>query len=263
MRKTMRNTATTPIVSSVRLGHLAVAAAVLAGCVSQPTPNNPITTEGELRNTLPANGGKLINEGGPVFALPGTIRMPAYFAGDRATLTVRAERLDGGAFPKVEPAPVSADGSFTLKGPITSQLFFATTEFTAQDGLHRMRTLARAQAGEPIILDTASTLVGAKIALAAQKRSLDDLGYVASTEVTSQVRSVLSTSLDAVKLDKPNEQLAQALTDAAAKHETLATSLRKWEQTLLPASPTPAPSPSASAKPSASPTTAGSTEPVK
>ncbi|MFN3428417.1 MAG: hypothetical protein ACK46X_00535 [Candidatus Sericytochromatia bacterium] len=255
----MRNTAT-PIVNPVRLGHLAVAAAVLTGCVSQPTPTNPITAEGELRHTITGtNGGKLINEGGPVFALPGTIRMPAYFAGDPATLTVRAERLDGGAFPKVEPAPVSADGSFTLKGPITSQLFFATTEFTAQDGLHRMRTLARAQAGEPIILDTASTLVGAKVALAAQKRSLDDLSYVATTEVTSQVRSVLATNLDAVKLDKPNEQLAQALTDAAAKHETLATSLRKWEQTLLPASPTPGPSP----KPSAQPTTAGSAEPVK
>ena len=65
-------------------------------------------------------------------------------------------------------------GSFKLTGPITSQLFFATAEFTAKEGTHRVRALARAESGEPIVLDPASTLVTAKVALAAQARRLDD-----------------------------------------------------------------------------------------
>jgi hypothetical protein len=181
-----------------------------------------------------------------------------------SALTVRAERLDGGSFPRVSPAAVNADGSFTLKGPITSQLFFATVEFAAKDATHRVRALARAQSGEPIILDTASTLVTAKVALAAQVRRLDDLSYSNTAEVTSQVRSVLSTSLDSVSLDQPNEKLSQQLTDAASKSEPLATSLRAWEAALLP-SPAPAPSPSAksSASPSVAPSSDSSSSTIK
>ncbi|MNT56702.1 hypothetical protein D3C72_1940250 [compost metagenome] len=121
-----------------------------------------------------------------------------------------------------------------------------------------MRALARAQSGEPIILDPASTLVAAKIALAAQARRLDDLSYVDTSEVTSQVRSVLSTALEDVPLDQTNEQLAQHLTDVAAKNEALAASLRKWEANLRPS-----PAPTATAKPSPSPSASLSPEPAE
>jgi hypothetical protein len=128
-----------------------------------------------------------------------------------------------------------------------------------------MRTLVRAQGGEPIILDAASSLVSAKIAVAAQTRKLDDLSYVDTNEVTSQVRSVLSTSLDAIPLDQTNEQLSKQLSEAALKNPALATSLRKWESTLLPASPSPSPVASGTAKPSPTPvpTPSGAVEPVK
>jgi hypothetical protein len=246
------------------VGALLVAVATAAGCMTpQPQVPGQIAAEGELRNTIA--GGKLINEGGPVFLLPGNLRAPSFFTGELAALTVRAERLDGGPFTRVAAASVAADGSFTLKGPITSELFFASTEFTAKDSLHRMRTLVRAQGGEPIILDAASSLVSAKIAVAAQTRKLDDLSYVDTNEVTSQVRSVLSTSLDAIPLDQTNEQLSKQLSEAALKNPALATSLRKWESTLLPASPSPSPVASGTAKPSPTPvpTPSGAVEPVK
>jgi hypothetical protein len=237
-----------------RAGLLAVAFALAAGCQAPAPVTGPIAPESQVRNSV--SGGKLINEGGPVFALPGTVHLPTYFAGDPATLTVRAERLDGGVFPRVAPASVAADGSFKLSGPITSQLFFATAEFTAKDGTHRVRALARAEEGAAIVLDTASTLVTAKIAVAAQSRRLDDLNYRDTAEVVSQVRSVLATKLDAVSLDLPNEQLSDALDTAAAGSTALASSLEKWESALKP-SPTPAPSPSpkpsASVTPSAAP----------
>jgi hypothetical protein len=243
-----------------RLGQLALAGALLAGCTTQAPQPAPITAEQQVRTSV--QGGQLINEGGPVFALPGTVHLPSYFNGNLATLTVRAERLDGGSFARVTDVPVAADGSFTLKGPITSQLFFATAEFQAKDGTHRVRALARAESGEPIILDTASTLVTAKVALAAQVRRLDDLSYTNTTEVTSQVRSVLATGLDSVSLDQTNEQLSQQLTSAAAKSDALSASLRKWESALLP-SPTPAPTPSASTSASASPSPSASFDPIK
>lgn len=245
-----------------RLGLLAVAGAVIAGCTATTAQPGPITAEQEVRNSV--QGGKLINEGGPVFALPGTVHLPSYFTGDPSTLTVRAERLDGGTFARVSPAPVAADGTFTLKGPITSQLFFATAEFSAKDGTstYRVRSLARAESGEPIILDTASTLVTAKVALAAQVRRLDDLNYTNTVEVTSQVRSVLGTGLDSVSLDQPNEKLSQQLTDAAAKSSALSASLRKWEATLLP-SPTPAPAATATPSASPSPVPSESPNPIK
>jgi hypothetical protein len=245
---------------SSKAGLLAVAIALLAGCQAPAPVTGPIAPESQVRNSVA--GGKLINEGGPVFALPGTVHLPTYFAGDPATLTVRAERLDGGVFPRVAPAPVAADGSFKLSGPITSQLFFATAEFTAKDGTHRVRALARAEEGSAIVLDTASTLVTAKIAVAAQARRLDDMSYRDTAEVVSQVRSVLATKLDAVSLDLPNEQLSDALDAAASGSDAVAASLAKWEATLKP-SPTPAPSPTAkpAASPSASPSAAATSDP--
>ena len=248
--------------SPAGLGRAGVVAVLLAGCsVAQP-PAAPPQAEQELRNVLPAaGGGQLINEGGPVFLLPGTLRMPTAFKGELGSLVVRAERLDGGSFPHVPSAAVSGDGTFTLRGPLTSKLFFATTEFSAEDKLYRVRALARAESGEPIVLDTASALVAAKIALAAQKRALDDLSLVETTEVTSQVRSALAASLEAVSLDQPNETLSGALDAAASRSAGLAKRLTEWEAKLLPASPTPGPSPSATPSPSPSPE--ASFEPIK
>lgn len=231
---------------------LAATGALLAGCiVGQPT--QPV--EPPIEGVIKSNPGTLINEGGPVFALPGSIKLPGYFQGDMTALEVRAERLDGGTFPKVAPAPVGAGGAFTLEGPITSQLFFATTEFSHENHPHRLRALARAQGGDPLVLDGASTLMSAKIALAAQKRFLDDLDYTEATELTAQVRSAVGAELQAVPLDQPNEALSAALTESVKPYQTLSARLAAWESAIMPPeAPAPTPSPSPTPTPDPTPT---------
>lgn len=266
----------------LRTGGAALLAALAAGCmVAAPTPA-PQEFHDESRKVsvnsqtpalineggpvfgapqVPA-GGALINEGGPVFALPGSIRLPSYVAGDVSTLTIQAERTDGGAFPGVEPAKVTTEGGFTLRGPITSELFFASTDFMYEGRLHRVRALARAQSGDPIVLDVASSLISAKVALAAQKRTLDALDYVETNELTAQVRSTLKASFGDVRLDQPNETLSAQLSDLSKKSEPLAASLSEWEHAVLGV-PRPTPSASPSAGPSPDPSASGGAEPVK
>ena len=167
-------------------------------------------------------------------------------------------------FSDFNPVKPASDGSFTLKGPITSELFFASTDFMFEDRLHRVRALARAQSGDPIVLDVASSLISAKVALAAQKRTLDALDYSETVELTAQVRSTLKTALNAVRLDQPNEALSSQLDDLAKKSEPLAVSLSEWERSVLGVSaPKPSPSASPSGAPSVDPSASPGVEPVK
>lgn len=231
---------------------VALVGALAAGCVGkEPVPAAP-----EVHKELAtSNTGTLINEGGPVFALPGTVRLPKYYQGEVGALAIGAERLDGGAFTLLAAgakpfalqalAPVDADGAFVLKGPITSQLFFATAEFTFDNATHRLRSLVRAEPGAPVLIDTASTLVAAKIALAAQRRRLDDMSQSEAAELTSQVRAAIGPRLEDVKLDQTNQALSLALDGIAAEHESLGGRLAAWEATLWPSSPTPRPTASA------------------
>lgn len=235
-------------------------AVLLAGCVVSAPASTPAPDEvSSLINTKSA---PLINEGGPVFLLPGTVKMPGYFTGAMNTLSVKAERLDGGAFPRVTEAPVNAEGGFELKGPLTSQLFFATAEFTHENHLHRVRALARAQSTEPLVLDTASSLIAAKVALAAQRMPQDALDYTETTELSAQVRSALSGALQGVDLAQPNEALSARLNAAAVEHPALASRLLRWETSMAP-SPEPSPSSTPEPQPSASATAKPELEPVK
>lgn len=251
--------------SFIRLGRLGFRGALsavllgtlLAACQGAPAPK-PSPLETEINAIV--TGGKLINEGGPVFALPGTVRLPSYFNGDLSKLVVRAERLDGGAYLPIAMAKVESDGSFVLHGPIKSTLFFASTEFTAKDSVHRLRALFRAEPGAPIILDSATSLMASKVALAAQRRNLDDLNYNDARDLSSSVRSRFDTALGQISLDQPNEQLSRQLSDLVATDPTLSARLLRWEASLIPtylpspavlssSSPTPTPSPVSSFMP--------------
>jgi hypothetical protein len=127
-----------------------------------------------------------------------------------------------------------------------------------------VRALARAQDGAPLILDAASSLVSAKVALAAQKRALDDLNYPETTDLTAQLRSTLGAQLDGVSLAQPNGALSTQLDALAKKNEGLAARLLKWSAALEPA-PAPTPQPAGAATPGASsaPSPEPSHEPVK
>lgn len=241
------------------------ATALAAGCYIPPVA--PPTPEGQIGpNLYNTKAATLINEGGPVFALPGELRMPVYFRGEKQDLVVRAERLEGGPFAKVAPASVAPDGRFVLSVPENGTLFFATTEFTQDDGVYRMRALAQASRGRTIIVDTAGTLVGAKIALAAQKRPLSDLNALQTASLIEQVSNTLQPALDRVQLNQSDEDLSETLTALTLPDRDLAYHLLAWEQNLVRhAVPWPLPSPTASptAPPSMEPAVEQPVDPVK
>jgi hypothetical protein len=245
--------------SAWRLGQACVMAGLLAGCAT--TGTLPASPEDAVSTALNYNKPTLINEGGPVFALPGALQMPSYYGGDIASLTVRAERIDGGGFPKVPEVKVQKDGTFSLNGPLTSNLFFASTEFIHEDTLHRVRALVRAQSDEPVIIDAASSLMAAKVAMAAQRRKLFNVDYNETTRLTSQVRAVASTELAGLRLDQANEELSTALDRAVANDTSLREGLAHWEAGLLP-SPTPSATPPASVTPTPDPSPTPSAAPT-
>jgi hypothetical protein len=248
--------------SRSRLGLAAVAACLVAGCHAGAT-TAPLD-EGVIKTTRTASSlineggpvfGKpaeatLINEGGPVFGKPvngdsfqlgGQLLLPRYFTGTVSALQVAAERLDGGAFPDVTASSVAEDGSFKLEGPATGKFFFASASFSFEDTTHRVRALARAdQDAGKLTLDTASTLLAAKVALAEQKRHLATIDYQETQDLGNMVRQKLGAQLQAVQLDAANAELSNALNVLARKDDTLRDHLRSWEFALDPTlAPTP------------------------
>lgn len=264
-----------------RLGLVAIAACLLAGCQAAATTNPD--PEGVVKTTRTAaslineggpvfglpGGGSLINEGGPVFNKPtnsgsftlaGQLLAPRYFTGSVSGLGVGAEALDGGAFPDVTASPVAGDGSFSLQGPATGKFFFAAASFTFDDTTHRVRALARADedAGK-ITLDTTSSLLAAKVALAEQKRHLNSIDFQETQDLGNMVRYKLGAQLDKVQLDAANAELSNALNVLVRQDDQLRARVRSWEYTL---DPTLAPTPDSNLPAAATPTGGGTTAPT-
>lgn len=238
-----------------RVGVCLGLAALVSACAVSPD-KTPMPSEA---TTLANNNGTLINEGGVVF-LTGNVSLPSIATSQADQLTVQAERLAGGPLLGASPAPVAADGTFSkLTVPLNSQLFFATVSFDSQQGPAELRALARAQPQAPLVLDVASSLIGAKIAVAAQSRSLDTLDYTQTTELTAQVRATLGSDLTQVNLNQPDAALSNTLTQLAQKNGTLASRLASWQNSFDP----PSPSPSPTATPLPSPSPEASAPPVK
>jgi hypothetical protein len=246
---------------SHRLGLVALSACLLAGCHAGTT--TAALDEGVVKSRTAASlineGGpvfgrpadaSLINEGGPVFGKPtnpdnfqlgGQLLMPHYFAGSVSSLNVAAERLDGGVFPDVTASSVSDDGAFKLQGPATGKYFFASASFSFEDTTHRVRALARAdQDAGKLTLDTASTLLAAKVALAEQKRHLFTIDYQETQDLGNLVRYKLGAQLQTVQLDAANAELSNALNVLARQDDGLRERIRSWEYGLDPTlAPTP------------------------
>lgn len=230
---------------------------------------------------LSHNGGSLINEGGPVFDQPpaadefqleGQITTPRYYTGAVQDLAVSSERLDGVDFPDVAASAVQPDGSFKMRGKATGKYFFASASFTFEDTPHTIRALAKADnTGSKLVLDTASTLLAAKIALAEQKRHLYTIDFQETTDLTNLVRGRIGDKLDNVRLDVADTELSDALNLLDSANADLSARILRWEFTLDPtlqgtpapmALPTanatarpldPTPSPSASESPASNP----------
>jgi hypothetical protein len=203
----------------------------------KPTTNGGslINEGGAVFGKPTTNGGSLINEGGAVFAKPGQILMPNYFKGEITGLAVDAERLDGGSFPDVTSTAVAGDGSFTLNGPDTGKFFFASASFVHEDTTHRVRALAKADSSSnKLLIDTASTLLAAKVALAEQKRHLFTIDYQETQDLSNLVRTRLGDRLGSVQLDAANAELSSALDVLARSNEDLNNRIVRWEYTLDP-----------------------------
>lgn len=209
----------------------AVLALALAGCAAAPSPN---LAPDEIVTIKRATDTRLINEGGPVFAMPGKVEIPAYM-GAKEEITVTAERVNGSTVLAVSPATADPDGTFELAGPVNVGLFFATTVITHDDSLHRIRTLVRPENGKEIRIDAAATLVASKIMLASKRHQMAELGamFDATADLTAYIRdNVPATDLGLVWLDRPNDELAATLDGLAARTPGLESKLRGWEQLL-------------------------------
>lgn len=268
-----------------------LAACVLAGChaatpTTQPdegvintrTASSLINEGGPVFNKPPdgstgagivsEGGTNLINEGGPVFNNPtgesqfqidGQVLTPHYYTGGVNGLTVTAEHLNGVTFPDVAASQVLPGGYFTIKGPATDKYFFASASFNFEDTTHTVRALAQAASTDKLVIDTASSLVAAKVSLVAQRRQLFNIDYQETQDLTDQVRAKVGGKLESVRLDVAAQELSNALDVLASKDDALQTRLKQWQYTLDPTfgASTPAPMTQTSPAP-----TAGSPSPI-
>lgn len=238
-------------------------AALLAGCQVSKPPVPPATYAQTVTSGM-GGSGQLINEGGTVF-LQGTVEASG-LKSNLTALTVNATQLDGTALSDASPAPVASDGSFTLQihSATTSQLIFAVCNLQPAGVNGTVRTLARVQAGDPLVLDPASSLVAAQVATAAKSRALDGLSYTDTAELTAQVRADLGSTLASVDLTQGDQALATQLNSLSQQNPGLADRLSTWQGELQPPpSPSPLPSPKATATASPSPSASNTASPVK
>lgn len=229
-------------------GKLAAGVAValawgLVGCGGVAT----LAPQREDSMSVARQGAKLIDEGGPVF-LQGRVVMPTYYKGEVSGLQVRAERLDGGAFPQVAPATVAGDGSFTLRGQRMSNLMFVTAEFIHEDSLHRVRASAQPDPNTPVTLDASSSLLAASVAMAAQRRKLLDLDLGQANQLLAVFRQQAGAQANGLLLNQTNEALSQHFLRLSKLDEGLLGLVQAFDLKLnpppfpvLPPNPTPAP----------------------
>ncbi|MEB3285323.1 MAG: hypothetical protein VKN33_08565 [Candidatus Sericytochromatia bacterium] len=174
----------------------------------------------------------LINEGGPVFMLPGEVVFPGYFRGNPALLTVSAEALGGSRITTIAPAPLGSDGKFTMRIPQDTGAFMASTVFTQDEYLYRMRTLVKPVEGGQILIDPTSTLVSAKLGQAYQRGLLLDLDKLSqpTIELMDNLRfGIHAEEWGRVQLDGDNLSLGRSLAALTGLRPHLEVQVNAWE----------------------------------
>lgn len=211
--------------------HLGLAGLVAAGCATK----SPVKAEPEDVVAIKrGNEVRLINEGGPVFAMPGEVRFFASTTG-AADMKIAAERSDGSKVLSIAAAQLGPDRTFELQVPASAGLFFATTIVEDQDAVYRMRALVRAEDRQPIIIDTASTLVAADVLKASRRHQKAELGaiYTRTAALTREIRTQIpEDEMRAVNLSGTSDVLVSQLHALAGPRPELYEELRAWEETL-------------------------------
>lgn len=210
---------------------LGCAGLVAAGCAAQaPLKQAP----DEIVTIKRGSEVRLINEGGPVFAMPGEVLFLAS-AIDTEGLKVTAERADGTKIQSVPSAMISAEGSFELRGPMSAGAFFATTVVEDKEAVYRMRALVRPEDGKRITIDTVSSLVAADLIQASKRHQKAELNaiYDRTSQLTTDLRAAIpAEEMREVNLSGPNEALVGQLHALASARPELYTNLKAWEEML-------------------------------
>ena len=204
---------------------------VAAGCAAQPTLTTP---PDEIISIKRGGDAPLINEGGPVFAMPGEVLFFAS-AQSAAEMKVTAERVDGSKVLSIPAAQLGPDGTFELHGYESAGLFFATTIVEDQETVYKMRALVRAENQQRIIIDTASTLVAADVLKASRRHQKAELGaiYTRTAALTHEIRTqVPEDEMRAVNLSGTSDVLVSQLHAIAGPRQALYDELRAWEEAL-------------------------------
>lgn len=210
---------------------LGLAGLVAAGCAAQ-APLKAVPDE--IVSIKRGSDVRLINEGGPVFAMPGEVLFFASTAGI-ADMKVTAERIDGSKVLSIPAAQLSPEGTFELHGPLSADLFFATTIVEDQETVFKMRALVRAEDRQKIIIDTASTLVAADVLKASRRHQKAELGaiYTRTAALTHEIRmQVPEDEMRAVNLSGTSDVLVSQLHAIAGPRQALYDELRAWEEAL-------------------------------
>jgi hypothetical protein len=220
-----------PTITTQQQGSVATGSAVLRSADAR------LIDEGGPVYAKPSTGegARLINEGGPVYAIPGEVAVPTYFKGDPKELTITAERLGGARVEGIPAAKVEADGRFTLLVPKGEGPFFASTVFTHDELLVRLRTLVQPGPDARVALDPLATLVAARISRTWLQGHDVDLQQLAdpTAELVAKLRAALPASeVNRVPLTGSNLDLARELSALAALRPDLDYALNAWEDRL-------------------------------
>lgn len=211
--------------------NLGLAGLVAAGCAA----NAPLKADPEDAISVKRSGEvRLINEGGPVFAMPGEVLLLAGTPGLEG-MKVTAERVDGSKVLSVPTAPIAADGSFDLRGPMSTGVFFATTVVEDQDAVYRMRALVRPENDKKIVIDTASSLIAADIIQASKRHQKAELGGIfdRTAQLTTRIReAVPADQMRGVGLSGSNDALVGQLHALTSAQPALYAELVAWEEML-------------------------------
>ena len=211
--------------------HLGLLGLVVAGCAT----NAPLkAAPDEIVSIKRGSDVRLINEGGPVFAMPGEVLLLATGLSPEG-MKVTAERVDGSKLLSVPAAAIAADGTFDLRGPMAAGVFFATTVVEDQDAVYRMRALVRPENDKTILIDTASSLIAADVIQASKRHQKAELGGIfdRTAQLTADVRAAVpAEEMRGVSLSGSNDALVGQLHALAQARPALYAELLAWEEAL-------------------------------
>jgi hypothetical protein len=205
---------------------------ILTACSATPLPR-PDEGQVSLQNETILPRGRLINEGGVVFAVPGEVRFPAYFAGDPSELLVRGEQLNGNRLPQFATVPLDRLGNFQFLSRIETGFYVISVEFNHEQRRHTMRAMVKGDANDPVIVDAVSSMLAARVQMAARQHDNLRLDYREVADLTERARELLGPDLNQFRFDQSQENMVYQFDALAQPYAVLGSDWREFTTKLL------------------------------